>query len=75
VIEELHCLDEGRSECAGEVEWREPLSATGKPFARCAKHWEERLAEQERINRDYPDSPCPPDWFDPTLAGEVWDED
>jgi|TARA_Y100000310_G_C20432547_1_gene692160 hypothetical protein len=33
-----------------------------------------RLAEYARIDRDYPDSPNPPEWFDPTYAGEVWDD-
>lgn len=27
------------------------------------------------IARRYPDSPTPPSWFDPTYAGESWDED
>jgi hypothetical protein len=51
------------------------LSATGRSFPRCAKHWDERLEEHERHVADYPDSPVAPAWFDPAAAGERWDED
>lgn len=68
------CID-GIAGCGGNIEYRMALSATGESFARCDKHWDVRLDEQERIDRDYPDSPCAPDWFDPMDAGEHWDED
>ncbi len=74
-LTEVDCLDHGRTPCEGPVEYRMPLSGTGRSFPRCAKHWDERLAEQERINRDYPDSPIAPSWFDESAAGEHWDED
>lgn len=67
------CLD-GPGGCRGLVEFRAPLSGTGRSFPRCEKHWEQRLEAQERINRDYPDSPSPPGWFDPANAGETWDD-
>ena len=72
--EPLECLD-GRPEdpCEGEVEFRMPLSSTGRSFPRCEKHWERRLAEQDRINDRYP--VLPPSDFDPSYAGERWDED
>ncbi len=71
------CLDArgGRGDCAGATEYRESLSGTGRSFARCDYHWDKRLDEQERIRRNYPDTPTPPAWFDPTYAGERWDED
>jgi hypothetical protein len=69
------CLDHGSGECSGEVEYRTPLSGTGRSFPRCAGHWDKRLDAQERISRDYPDSPAAPSWFDPTAAGERWDDD
>lgn len=71
------CLDfhSDADGCEGRVEWRMPLSATGKSFARCDKHWSDRLDVQEGINDRYPDSPFPPSDFDPTYAGESWDED
>lgn len=68
------CLEAG-PECRGPVEYRMPLSGTGRAFPRCDHHWDKRLDEQERINRSYPDSPLAPSWFDPTYAGERWDED
>ena len=39
------------------------------------EHWSARLDEQERIQRDYPDSPVAPEWFDPAYAGERWEEE
>ena len=69
------CLDAPRGGCAGEVEYRMPLSGTGVPFIRCDHHWELRLDEQEKINQEHPDSPCAPAWFDEALAGERWDDE
>lgn len=74
--EPLTCLnDDDGFTCGGAVEYRMALSASGKSFPRCDRHWQARLVEQERINRDYPDSPIAPSWFDPADAGEHWDED
>jgi hypothetical protein len=66
------CLQDG-PDCQGAVEYRMPLSGTGKPFARCDHHWNLRLIEQDRINRTYP-THAPAD-FDPSYAGERWDDD
>lgn len=72
--EALSCLDAGGSTpCHGAVEYRMALSATGRSFPRCQAHWEIRLMEQERINAAYP-ALAPAD-FDPSYAGERWDED
>ena len=71
----LTCLDEDDGVCEGAVEHRMALSSTGRSFPRCERHWQARLDRQEQISRDYPDSPCPPGWFDPAAAGESWDED
>lgn len=73
--EELECLDRHEGGCSGKVELREPLSASGKSFPRCASHWRKRLDRQEDINRRYPDSDMPPKWFDPLAAGEHWNDD
>jgi hypothetical protein len=67
------CIDGG--EHSGTVEYRMPLSGTGESFPRCAGHWNDRLDLEDRLRRDYPDSPNPPGWFDPMAAGEHWDED
>lgn len=69
----LACLDSSQGACAGEVEYRFPLSATGRSFPRCDKHWAARLEVQEGINRRYPQH-APSD-FDPAFAGEAWEED
>ena len=69
------CLDEWRGDCEGAVEYRMPLSPTGASFPRCDKHWGERVEIQEGINERYPDTPNPPSDFDPSYAGEHWDED
>ena len=70
----LECLD-GPAGCLGPVFYRQPLSSTGRSFPRCSHHWEQRLDAQETISRHYPDSPIPPDWYDPAYAGERWGED
>jgi hypothetical protein len=70
----LECLD-ASEKCRGPVEYRMPLSSTGRPFPRCEKHWSDRLDRQEEINRRYPDSPIPPADFDPHYAGERWNEE
>lgn len=72
--ETVRCLQHG-TDCAGRVEYRMPLSATGNSYPRCEAHWAQRLDEHERISRDYPDSPIAPSWFDASAAGERWDED
>lgn len=72
---EIQCLD-GPEGCEGAVEYRAPLSAAGRSFPRCDKHWERRLEKQDEINRRYaPNSDVPPADFDPTYAGERWGED
>jgi hypothetical protein len=70
------CLDHG-DDCNGAVEFRMPLSATGRAFPRCDHHWSRRLDWQEDHVRKYgvSDSDVPPAWFDPTYAGERWSED
>jgi hypothetical protein len=70
--ETLTCLQHN-ADCRGAVEYRMPLSGTGRAFARCDFHWEKRLDAQER-NREYA-SDVPPAWFDESYAGERWNED
>jgi hypothetical protein len=67
------CLDfGGPTPCGGDVEYRTALSATGKSFPRCDKHWEERYETQRQIDQRYPQ--LQPSDFDPAYAGEVWDD-
>lgn len=71
-MSELECI-EGPDTCKGAVRYRMALSGTGESFPRCDGHWDVRLDLEDRLNRDYPDSDMPPDWFDPANAGESWD--
>jgi hypothetical protein len=73
---ELECLD-GPDGCRGEVEYRMALSPSGRSFPRCSGHWDRRLDEDERQTERLGSwrSDVPPPWFDPSLAGERWDED
>lgn len=64
------CLQEDHT-CDGEIEYRMALSASGKSFPRCARHWGARLVEQDRIDRLYGGDVAPAD-FDPGYAGERW---
>jgi hypothetical protein len=74
-VADLRCLDRGgRSECSGPVEMRTtPDRTDGKHFPRCEAHFEARLAESARTADLRGD--VPPAWFDPSYAGESWDED
>lgn len=72
------CINSGDPEgCDGAVEYRMALSGTGKSFPRCAKHWAARLVTESELRQRYghPDSDVPPADFDPTYAGERWNED
>ncbi len=71
--EELRCIQES-DKCEGDVEW---YISTDRPdfkaFPRCRVHREEREAQAEK-NREF-QGDCAPAWFDPTFAGERWEED
>jgi hypothetical protein len=74
MTEDLRCLDGGRGGCSGPVEYRTtPDRTDGKHFPRCEAHFEKRLAESERTADLRGD--VAPAWFDPSYAGERWDED
>lgn len=69
----MECLNSFESNCKGAIEYRMPLSGTGRAFPRCDKHWDERLDREAEINFRYP-THAPSD-FDPAYAGEHWDSD
>lgn len=74
--EELHCLNDWEGEsCRGPVEWHSVDPGRAKAFPRCEKHWAERLDSREGSMELYADSDVVPDWFDPSIAGERWDDD
>jgi len=72
------CLD-GPQDCEGEVFARGALSGSRCAYARCERHFEEYVARvgprMAELRQHYPDSTTPPSWFDPSIAGEVWDLD
>ena len=70
------CLnDHGENTCRGPVEFHSIDPGRTQAYPRCEHHWAERLAQRERSIERYADSDVPPSWFDPTLAGERWDDD
>lgn len=66
------CLNHSR-DCSGEVTYylRE---SDYKQFPRCDFHQKQHEELLARSLGRYSDSDIPPTWFDPTFAGEVWDE-
>ncbi|AEK07141.1 hypothetical protein JOEDIRT_122 [Mycobacterium phage JoeDirt] len=74
----MDCL-EGPEGCAGDVFMYEALSGSGERYPRCERHYAEYYArvwpKMEETRKRYPDTDTPPDWFDPTYAGERWNED
>jgi hypothetical protein len=74
MTEDLRCLEAGRGDCFGPVELRTtPDRSDGKHFPRCEAHFDARLASSARTLELLSPSPAP--WFDPSYAGERWDED
>lgn len=73
----LQCIEAGgdNQTCSGDtVEYRFGYGLKGS-YPRCGGHHQAYLERMEQINRRYPDSDIPPADFDPTYAGESWDED
>lgn len=61
-------------QCAGPV--LSVVSRSGLTTSNKCQACRDRLdAAMESIDHIYPDTSTPPSWFDPTYAGETWDED
>jgi hypothetical protein len=71
--EELECM-EGPEGCRGQVEYHSIDPGRAKAFPRCERHWGRRLDRREHSMELYADSDVVPDWFDPSIAGERWDD-
>lgn len=73
------CLDTAQGDCQGETYPRPALSGSGLMYVRCDKHFEDYFQrvgpKVDETRRRYPDSDIPPSWFDPSLAGERWNDD
>lgn len=61
--------------CSGPVHYHAVPAANATPVARCDHHWARRLERWESSIERYEDCDVPPDWFDPTIAGESWGDD
>lgn len=61
--------------CQGEVTARASFGGTGALIYECVKHMDESYERNNEHCRNYPDSDIPPAWFDPTYAGERWNDD
>jgi len=73
---EAECKKAHQGGCEGDVEWRMNPRTWGPWGAMCEKHYMERLDFEDDTNRKYGTySSVPPEGFDPTAAGENWDED
>lgn len=74
--EPLECIEGGGipSRCQGPVEMRFGYGLKGS-YARCLGHFDDYMERAQITQERYPDSPNPPADFDPTYAGEHWDED
>lgn len=66
------CL--GSGEHGGEVFYG-PSSTGATSYVMCEAHRAERMERTMAIRQRYPDSDVAPSWFDPTYAGERWNDD
>lgn len=78
--EVLRCLDHSDpAHCTGPVVRHDALTSSGVRYPRCDAAWADRLAQQRRMDRDYPNQDTPPAWYTAqggeAYAGERWDED
>ena len=61
------------SGCDGNL--RERWTDLGTRIVECQHHMSKSLQWNQEMAERYPDSTTPPTWFDPTIAGERWDDD
>lgn len=69
------CLNYNPDTCSGPVEMWHSGGMNGRSWPRCSFHGKERLREHENSIERYADSDVAPSWFDPSAAGERWDDD
>lgn len=73
----IECIESpgGGEKCGGDKpEYRFGYGLKGS-YVRCGKHFDAYMARAKASRRRYPDSDLAPTDFDPTYAGERWDED
>ncbi|WJV49902.1 hypothetical protein [Streptomyces flavofungini] len=71
------CLDRGNEghTCQGAVTGRPSHAGTGTIIWRCQAGHQAAAEHARQVQERYPDSSTPASWFDPTFAGERWNED
>lgn len=74
-LDATECIEYGEAgeNCEGNVDYGGPPRGSGP--ARCDKHMTERWERYDNSIERYADSDCVPSWFDPTIAGERWEDD
>ena len=74
-ITDERCLDDhDEGTCRGTVEFRS-VDGRGSAWPRCDFHFEKRLERRENSMEMYANSDVAPSWFDPSVAGERWDDE
>lgn len=68
------CLNYNPDECRGPVAFHTTGDSL-KAWPRCDFHQEQRQESYENSIERYANSSVAPSWFDPSYAGERWDED
>lgn len=78
-LDRTECLDHDPTHdtCSGPVEFHPTPPRGTTAWPRCQKHNIERWDRYERSDsiERYAESDVTPDWFDPSIAGERWDDD
>lgn len=72
--EDRECLGSGDGACSGAITSQRAAGGTCM-VDRCDHHWNKHYEWLDQHNRNYPDTDTPPEWFDPTYAGEHWGDD
>ncbi len=71
---DIECLGDP-DYCKGAVDYHWNGDPDGKTWPRCEWHQAQRVQQRENSIEKYANSDVPPAWFDPSAAGERWDDD
>ncbi|MFI6168821.1 hypothetical protein ACIBCN_18720 [Nocardia sp. NPDC051052] len=70
---EQPCLRSGQGDCRGEVTARASFAGTGTTIYECGHHMDQSVERDQAHRQRYPKHQ--PADFDPSYAGESWDDD
>ena len=72
--EPIECLDGMEGGCEGDVEYHiNPYGDSMNAWPRCSKHFDLYVDRMQDLAQRYPVNP--PSDFDPSYAGESWNDD